>query len=112
MAEDGEGNPGVAENDPGVATEAGKDKGNRREIKGGIPYTTSPGVFKKALESIILAERPDKFGTDYMATILKLTGGAARTVPPLLKKMQFIGADGTLSWTPKMRQLAKVEPCP
>jgi hypothetical protein len=57
MAEDGEGNPGVAENDPGVATEAGKDKGNRREIKGGIPYTTSPGVFKKALESIILAER-------------------------------------------------------
>jgi hypothetical protein len=30
-----------------------------------------------------------------MATILKLTGGAARAVPPLLKKMQFIGADGT-----------------
>jgi len=30
-----------------------------------------------------------------MATILKLSGGAARAVPPFLKKMQFIGADGT-----------------
>jgi hypothetical protein len=29
-----------------------------------------------------------------METILKLTGGSARTVPPLLKKMQFLGADG------------------
>ncbi|OQW73935.1 MAG: hypothetical protein BVN32_13320 [Proteobacteria bacterium ST_bin14] len=66
----------------------------RREIKGGIPYTTSPGVFKKALELIIPAERPDKFGANYMETILKLSGGSARSVPPLLKKMQFIGADG------------------
>jgi len=71
-----------------------KDKPDRREIKGGIPYTTSPGVLKKALELIIPAERPDKFGTNYMETILKLTGGAARAVPPLLKKMQFIGSDG------------------
>src|SRR3546814_9456116 len=30
-----------------------------------------------------------------MGTILKLTGGGARTVPPFLKKMQFLGADGT-----------------
>lgn len=72
-----------------------KGKGiERREIKGGLPYTNSPGIFKKALELIIQAERPDKFGANYMATILKLTGGAARTVPPLLKKMQFIGSDG------------------
>jgi hypothetical protein len=78
---------------PGGA-EAAKEKTDRREIKGGIPYSTSPGVLKKALELIIPAERPDKFGADYMATILKLTGGAARAVPPFLKKMQFIGADG------------------
>lgn len=67
----------------------------KREIKGGIPYSTSPGVLKRALELIIPAERPDKFGTNYLATILKLTGGAARAVPPFLKKMQFIGSDGT-----------------
>ena len=84
----------------GVASSPGSDKAvdekaERREIKGGIPYTVAPGVLKKALESIIIAERPDKFTTSYMTTILKLTGGAARAVPPFLKKMQFIGADGT-----------------
>lgn len=72
-----------------------KEKVERREIKGGIPYVVAPGVLKKSLELIIPAERPDKFGTNYMTTILKLTGGAARAVPPFLKKMQFIGADGT-----------------
>jgi Family of unknown function (DUF5343) len=98
MAEDGEGNAGAAENDvvaPAITTGTGKDKRSRREIKGGIPYSTSPGILKKALELIIPAERPDKFGPDYMATILTLTGGGARAVPPLLKKMQFIGTDGT-----------------
>ncbi len=76
-------------------TETARDKTERREIKGGIPYSTSPGVLKKSLELIIAAERPDKFGTNFMETILKQSGGAARTVPPFLKKMQFIGPDGT-----------------
>lgn len=84
---------GSSEAEASVAAESDK-KSDRREIKGGIPYSTSPGVFKKALEGIIPAERPDKFGATYMETILKLTGGSARTVPPLLKKMQFLGADG------------------
>jgi hypothetical protein len=30
-----------------------------------------------------------------MATILKLTGGSAKAVPPFLKKMQFINPDGS-----------------
>ncbi|WP_457935951.1 DUF5343 domain-containing protein [Mesorhizobium sp. 10J20-29] len=68
--------------------------GPRREIKGGIPYTTSPGVLKRALELIVQAERPEKFSANYMETVLKLTGGGARAVPPFLKKMQFIGSDG------------------
>lgn len=80
-----------------AATDETKEKSDRREIKGGIPYSISPGVLKKALDSIIPAERPDKFGTNFMETILKLTGGAARSVPPFLKKMQFIGTDGTPS---------------
>jgi hypothetical protein len=71
-----------------------KAKTERREIKGGLPYTVAPGVLKKALDLIVTAERPDKFSTNYMATILKLSGGAARAVPPFLKKMQFIAADG------------------
>ncbi|WP_155908406.1 DUF5343 domain-containing protein [Asticcacaulis sp. YBE204] len=71
-----------------------KEKAEKREIKGGIPYVMAPGVLKKALELIIPAERPDKFSANYMETILKLTGGAARAVPPIFKKMQFIGSDG------------------
>jgi hypothetical protein len=80
-----------------AATPTAKSKTERREIKGGIPYTMAPGILKKALELIIPAERPDKFGANYMETILRLTGGAARAVPPFLKKMQFIGADGAPS---------------
>lgn len=76
-------------------TKPEKGKSDRRDIKGGLPYTISSGNLKKALESIIIAERPDKFGPNYMETILKLTGGSARAVPPFLKKMQFIGPDGT-----------------
>jgi hypothetical protein len=70
-------------------------KPDRREIKGGIPYVSSPGVLKKTLELIIPAERPDNFSGNFMSTILKLTGGSARAVPPFLKKMQFIGSDAT-----------------
>lgn len=72
-----------------------KAKGERREIKGGIPYSTAPQTVKKALDLIVSAERPDKFSSDFMSTILKMSGGSARTVPPFLKKMQFIGPDGS-----------------
>lgn len=81
--------------DASSATSPAVDKSERREIKGGIPYTPSPGVLKRALELIISAERPDKFTYNFMETILKLSGGAAKAVPPLLKKMNFIGADGS-----------------
>lgn len=77
------------------APPASNEKVERREIKGGIPYTTSPGVLKKALEGIIAAERPDKFSPNFMDTILGIRGGAARAVPPLFKKMQLLAPDGT-----------------
>lgn len=77
------------------ASVSSTDKGKPREIKGGVPYTPSPGVFKRALEGIIAAERPDKFSPDFMETILHLTGGGARAVPPMLKKMQFLSPDGS-----------------
>ena len=96
MAKNIDENAGSGSAGSGIASsEGGKEKSERREIKGGIPYTISPSSLKKALELIIPAERPDKFGPNYMATILKLTGGSARAVPPFLKKMQFIGPDGT-----------------
>jgi hypothetical protein len=83
------------ENDSAEASSANNEKTERREIKGGVPYTTAPGTFKKALEGIITAERPDKFSVNFMETILGIRGGAARSVPPLFKKMQFLAPDGT-----------------
>jgi hypothetical protein len=40
------------------ASRAGQKK---REIKGGLPYATAPGTLKRALDGIIVAERPEKF---------------------------------------------------
>ena len=71
------------------------NKQKKREIKGGLPYTVYPNAFKKALDGIILAERPDKFSNDFLATVLKVTGGSGRPIGPLLKKMHFISSDGT-----------------
>ena len=67
----------------------------RREIKGNLPYTAYPGSLKSVLEAIILAERPDKFSNNFLETVLKMSGGGARSVPPLLKKMGFLEGDGT-----------------
>lgn len=66
-----------------------------REIKGNLPYTTSFGVLKAALDGIVTAERPDKFSADFMATVLKISGGSARAVPPILKRMGFLNSDGS-----------------
>lgn len=72
-----------------------KEKQAPRKIGGNIPYVSSPGVFKKALDGIITAEKPESFNINFLETILKLSGGSARAVPPQLKKMGFLSADGT-----------------
>jgi hypothetical protein len=63
-----------------------KDKTERREIKGNIPYVVAPGTLKKVLDQIIVAERPDKFGANYMETILKMTGGISKCCAAISKK--------------------------
>lgn len=82
--------------DPGdQSQQPDKAKSERREIKGGLPYSTVPSAFKKALDGIIAAERPEKFSSDFMSTILKVSGGSARPVPPMLKKMNFLSSEGS-----------------
>lgn len=75
--------------------DSGKAGEKKREIKGGLPYSTAPGAFKKALDAMIVAERPERFSGDFMATVLKISGGSARPIPPMLKKMNFLTSDGT-----------------
>jgi len=76
------------------ATESDKSK-TKKVIKGNLPYTQAPGVFKKTLDGIVTAEQPDRFTSNFMETVLGITGGSARFVPPLLKKMAFLKSDGT-----------------
>lgn len=66
-----------------------------REIRGNLPYLASPGAISKVLAALIDAERPDKFTVNYLETVLGLTGGANRAVPPFLKKMGFLSSDAS-----------------
>jgi hypothetical protein len=77
------------------AAEAGKTKAARKVIKGNLPYTPSPGVFKKTLEGIVTAGQPERFTSNFMDTMLGVSGGSSRYVPPLLKKMGFLTSDGS-----------------
>jgi Family of unknown function (DUF5343) len=83
----------AAKPEEGVA-DAGKAK-TKKVIKGNLPYTPAPGVFKKALEGIITAGQPERFTSNFMDTVLGASGGSSRYVPPLLKKMGFLTSDGT-----------------
>jgi hypothetical protein len=74
---------------------ASKTKATKKVIKGNLPYTQAPGVFKKTLEGIITAGQPERFTSNFMDTVLGVSGGSARFVPPLLKKMGFLTSDGT-----------------
>jgi hypothetical protein len=76
-------------------TEQKQKATKQRDIPGNLTYTTSYGVLKKVLDGIITAERPDKFSGDFMSTVLNVTGGSARAVPPILKRMGFLSADGS-----------------
>lgn len=67
----------------------------KREIKGGLPYATAPGTLKKALDGIIVAERPERFSSDFMGTMLKILGGSQRPIPQMFRKMGFISSDGS-----------------
>ena len=59
-----------------------------------LPYMVSPGLIPKILEKIQNARRPERFTQDFLETKLGHSGGSARPIIPLLKRMGFIGTDG------------------
>lgn len=65
----------------------------QRKIPGNLPYLTSSGTLKRALERLIDASRPDKFNADFLENVLKLSGGGARATIPIMKKMGFLTSD-------------------
>lgn len=73
----------------------GEQKGVRREIPGGLPYTASTGRLSEALKGLIEAERPQKFNESFLDGILGMRGGSARAIPPILKRVGLLNPDNS-----------------
>ncbi|WP_370194507.1 DUF5343 domain-containing protein [Aurantimonas coralicida] len=59
-----------------------------------LPYMLSPGLIPKIFEKIHNARRPERFTQDFLETKLSHSGGSARAIIPLLKRLNFLGSDG------------------
>ncbi len=59
-----------------------------------LPYMMSTGLISKILEKVQNARRPERFTQDFLETKLGHSGGSARAMIPLLKRMGFLGSDG------------------
>ncbi len=55
----------------------------------------SPGLIPKIFEKMGNARRPTRFTQDFLETKLGHSGGSARAVIPLLKRMEFLAPDGS-----------------
>lgn len=60
-----------------------------------LPYMQSVGLIPKILEKIQNAKRPERFTQDFLETKLGHSGGSARPIIPLLKRLGFLGSDGS-----------------
>lgn len=59
------------------------------------PYMNSTGLISKIFDKIAEAQKPERFTTDYLASVLGYGSGSARPIIPLLKRINFLQADGT-----------------
>lgn len=66
----------------------------KRKIPGNLPYLTSSGTMKTALERIIDPQQPPKYNADFLENVLNIKGGAGRATVSVMKKMGFITSDG------------------
>jgi len=60
-----------------------------------VPYLNAHGNITKGLERIKTAQVPPRFSQDFLETTLSLSGGGARPLIPYLKRIGFLGPDGT-----------------
>jgi hypothetical protein len=58
------------------------------------PYMNSTGLISKILAKIAEAQKPERFTTDYLTTVLGYGSGSARPIIPLLKRLNFLQGDG------------------
>lgn len=69
----------------GTKDSTDEKKAQRRKIPGNLPYTSSPGVLQRALDKIIISEKPPVFSPDFLSTVIGANGGASRPIIPILK---------------------------
>lgn len=62
-----------------------------------LPYLSSPGSIKTALEKIRQAATPDRVTGDFVSTKLNMKGGTGRAILPYLKKIGLVASDGAPS---------------
>ena len=60
-----------------------------------LPYSTSVGTLENMLEKIRTASVPERFTQEFVSTKLAMKGGTAMSTIPFIKKMGFVGSDGT-----------------
>lgn len=60
-----------------------------------LPYMTSTGLIAKILDQAKKAATPDKFGHDFLSTVLGYGSGSARPFVPFAKRLGLIGNDGS-----------------
>jgi Family of unknown function (DUF5343) len=60
-----------------------------------LPYLSSPGSIKTALERIRAAATPDRVTRDFVETKLQIKGGTGAALIPFLKKIGFVATDGS-----------------
>lgn len=64
-------------------------------MAGKLPYLTSPGAIKSALDKIRTAATPSRVTPDFVTTVLQIKGGRGASIPPFLKKIGLVASDGT-----------------
>lgn len=60
-----------------------------------LPYVMATSRIKPTLEQIVKASVPDRFTQDFLTTKLGIKGGSGKVMLPFLKKIGFVGSDGT-----------------
>jgi hypothetical protein len=64
-------------------------------VPANLPYVTTPGSIKNALERIRAAATPDRVTKDFVSTVLQIKGGTGNNIPPYLKRIGFVASDGS-----------------
>jgi Family of unknown function (DUF5343) len=59
------------------------------------PFMNATGLITKIFGRIAEAQKPERFTTDYLTTVIGYGSGSARPIIPLLKRLGFLQSDGT-----------------